>query len=871
MSLRQRQWLGVFIFALMFGHVSVNAYSSWVRLERLSGSYDGWIAEVRPNGKAEILSIDPTGPATALRPGDEFVSLNGVTLQDDKTVLNYSLRMPRGTRYTMIVLRGGQPLEFQLSTTAQPVIRWVGPITDVLVQLLFLLTGLVVFLLKSTDRQAWLLALMLCTFTGLFNNDVPPLPATFLLVTSVARIVGLVFLPIFFHFFLIFPDRSPLLNRFPRLEQWLYAPFCLIIPWFTLSRLQQVLRTQNGLDDVIRSSWLQKYSWFGLIALGVGMSYLIAGLCAMLVSYKKADVSGRRKLTVILAGSGAGTLNLLLLVTWESFFQRKYPNAKNWLEPALKFTLPLIPLSFAYAIIRHRVIPVSLIIRRGVRYLLVSRGSIVLHIGLAAVVMFFVMDAFFRQMPSLSGRTVGVISAVVGIVVWNLNYWFHRRVFAPAINRRFFRQSYDAQQIISDLTNELRAVTSLPHLLELFSIKIQSALKTENVTVFLRDETSSDYQSYFSSDYNSAEDKAVINPRDCRLPRDGQVAALLADLAAPYDVELKTIDDWQDLRTLSEVKSSLLLPLATKDELLGIVSLGPRLGDLPFSSEDKKLLTSVAGPTTFAIENARLVERMITEARRREEIEAENQQRAKELEEARQLQISMLPKTIPSLPNLEIAAFMKTATEVGGDYYDFHLLDDGTLTVAVGDATGHGLKAGTMVTAMKSLFHCFAREPELVPVLNQSSRVLKAMNLRSLFMGLTMAKLRGNELKLSCAGMPPVFVYRKRIGQIEEVSIQAMPLGSVTSYQYRERVLSLETGDVVVMMSDGLPERFNPEGEMFDYDRVRDVLIEVAEKSPQEIVEHLSSAGDVWAAGLPQDDDVTLVVLKLKWAGEKEE
>ncbi|MBS1791294.1 MAG: SpoIIE family protein phosphatase [Acidobacteria bacterium] len=105
-----------------------------------------------------------------------------------------------------------------------------------------------------------------------------------------------------------------------------------------------------------------------------------------------------------------------------------------------------------------------------------------------------------------------------------------------------------------------------------------------------------------------------------------------------------------------------------------------------------------------------------------------------------------------------------TAAEVGGDYYDFHLLDDGTLTVAVGDATGHGLKAGTMVTAMKSLFHCFAREPELAPVLNQSSRVLKAMNLRSLFMGLTMAKLRGNELKLSCAGMLPVFIYRKRLG-----------------------------------------------------------------------------------------------------------
>ncbi|MBS1791293.1 MAG: serine/threonine-protein phosphatase [Acidobacteria bacterium] len=97
-----------------------------------------------------------------------------------------------------------------------------------------------------------------------------------------------------------------------------------------------------------------------------------------------------------------------------------------------------------------------------------------------------------------------------------------------------------------------------------------------------------------------------------------------------------------------------------------------------------------------------------------------------------------------------------------------------------------------------------------------------------------------------------------------------MPLGSVTSYEYRERAVILETGDVVVMMSDGLPERFNREGEMFDYDRVRDALVEVAKTSPQEIVEHLTKAGDIWAAGLPQDDDVTLVVLKLKNVGEEE-
>ena len=90
-------------------------------------------------------------------------------------------------------------------------------------------------------------------------------------------------------------------------------------------------------------------------------------------------------------------------------------------------------------------------------------------------------------------------------------------------------------------------------------------------------------------------------------------------------------------------------------------------------------------------------------------VEAENERRAKELEEARQLQLSMLPKKLPNIEGLEIAAYMKPATEVGGDYYDFHVGEDGTLTVAVGDATGHGLKAGSVVTATKSLFNAFAK------------------------------------------------------------------------------------------------------------------------------------------------------------------
>lgn len=265
--------------------------------------------------------------------------------------------------------------------------------------------------------------------------------------------------------------------------------------------------------------------------------------------------------------------------------------------------------------------------------------------------------------------------------------------------------------------------------------------------------------------------------------------------------------------------------------------------------------------------SARQLEHERTEAELRlkhEQERAENERRARELEEARGLQLSMLPKEVPRHPFLDIAAYMKPATEVGGDYYDFHVAADGTLTVVVGDATGHGLKAGTVVTATKSLFNAFADEPDIRTFFWQSSRAIKAMNLRGMFMALLMLKVEGRAVRVSAAGMPPLLVYRAVSGEVEEILIKGVPLGSVVSFPYKQLELTLSAGDTVVLMSDGFPERFNLAGEMLEYDKARGVLAQVARLTPDEIIARFVQEGETWADGQPQDDDVTFVVLQVK-------
>ena len=245
-------------------------------------------------------------------------------------------------------------------------------------------------------------------------------------------------------------------------------------------------------------------------------------------------------------------------------------------------------------------------------------------------------------------------------------------------------------------------------------------------------------------------------------------------------------------------------------------------------------------------------------------IQAENDRKSQELEEARQLQLSMLPKELPQLPNLDIAVYMQTATEVGGDYYDFHVGLDGTLTVVIGDATGHGMKAGTMVTAAKSLFNSYAPNPDILFSFKEITRCIKQLNMGKMSMCMTMLKIKGDKMQISTAGMPPSFIFRRDTRVVEEHLFKAMPLGTMEKFPYEIKDTTLKPGDTILLMSDGLPELTNDKDEMYGYKRIRNGFEDVAEKEPAEIISYLKNEGAGWVNNADPDDDVTFVVIKVK-------
>lgn len=245
-------------------------------------------------------------------------------------------------------------------------------------------------------------------------------------------------------------------------------------------------------------------------------------------------------------------------------------------------------------------------------------------------------------------------------------------------------------------------------------------------------------------------------------------------------------------------------------------------------------------------------------------IQVENDRKSKELEDARQLQLAMLPRELPKLPHLEIAVYMKTATEVGGDYYDFNVDDNETLTVVVGDATGHGMMSGMMVSIMKSFFIADRNTLELKNFFDSSNKSIKDMQLGRLMMACLGVQITTEKILATNAGMPPLLIYRKQSNIVEEIMINGMPLGAMKNFPYEIREAEILSGDTLLLLSDGLPELKNEKNEQYGYDKVKAEFASIAEKSLDEIVEHLKSSASEWISGIEPDDDITFVVIKIR-------
>jgi serine phosphatase RsbU (regulator of sigma subunit) len=258
------------------------------------------------------------------------------------------------------------------------------------------------------------------------------------------------------------------------------------------------------------------------------------------------------------------------------------------------------------------------------------------------------------------------------------------------------------------------------------------------------------------------------------------------------------------------------------------------------------------------VEHFEVGENLVQEIHERELVE-------QELRVARTIQQASLPKEVPQLQGWQISPYYRPAREVGGDFYDFHLLPEGRLGLVVGDATGKGVPAALVMSTTCGMLQLAAQALDSSSpgeVLERVNETLLACIPLNVFVTCFYAILDPKKASLSYANAGHDLPYLRHGGDCEELRARGMPLGLMSKMSYEEREVSLTEGDSVLFYSDGLVEAHDPKGEMFGFPRLRALLAEHAEEERslgEVLLEELYSfVGEGWE----QEDDITLLTLR---------
>jgi hypothetical protein len=605
---------GFIIFGLLFALMLACSIATAYLLLGTSyaSSFSGWSYRVQ-DGRVYVTTIDPRGP-TELQPADEIIEFNGKDVRNGTALREFFSLADAGARYELVLVRNGQSQRVSLSTLPLSGVLWLNVFAaTILIPFFFQATGLTIFLLRPHDRQALLLSL---TFAAIsVTGTAITLPFTFYwlkLLLGLGATLASLSSTTGFHFTEIFPEYSRLLKRFPRFELLPYVPSLLVVlpgralfNWWLISNPTRA-------HEFARSPFFRAGT--ALILL-----YVAGSLLMLLMKYRYANEVSRRKLRVMLAGTIVGASPVLVLSA--SALLGIASMGTHWAQVSLLETLAmlLIPISFAYAIVRHQVIPVSIIVRRSVQYLLAKNAlQVLLALPILGVVISIVANPNRSVAEILLRNSFHFYLLAVAAIAVGL---FFRKHLTSWIDRKFFREQYDQDRILRELADDIKNHDSVAEMSRMVSQRVDAALHPERVYLFYRQEERRDLSLGYSS--GGTEEELHI-PEEFELLRfmEYQGGAQEFPFATKINLPQKE-KDW-----LAQLGTTLIVPMTGLDKgLTGLFLLGRKKSEVPYTATDRRLLETVADQIALVYENVRLKERVDRERRIKHEVLARVEER----------------------------------------------------------------------------------------------------------------------------------------------------------------------------------------------------------------------------------------------------
>ena len=660
-------------------------------------------------------------------------------------------------------------------------------------------------------------------------------------------------------FSIYFPVRSRTDRRLPWIKWVIIVPQIAAVPVFFFLEYGLLYHTR----------FIQPYlSAFdaleiaGNVFAAISVSIFITAVVVKLFTVPAPDA--RRRLGVVAVGSLLGLTPVLILLI-NATFSVKTPMqmAPSWALITVAILFGFFPLSLAYTVIVQRALDLRIILRQGTRYAF-ARGTLIV----LQIIVFVFLGFRLVHLIHHSGRSAQLIAPVLFVITALFLRLRIARPLSQWLDRRFFREAYSVDQVLIDLSEQARTFTETEPLLRTITERIGQTLHVDRISFLLR------RGKLFHLQYAVG----VPNGDEIYLAENSSTVRALAIDRNPKRVFREHPDPWlalaapNEVWVLDELEAELLLPLPGRSNLIGVMALGPKRSEEPYSRSDRQLLSSVALQTGLAIENSALVHNLAEESAGRQRI-------TREIEIARQVQERLLPQLYPLVAGVDFAGFSRTAQEVGGDYYDFIPLENGRLGIAIGDVSGKGISSALLMASIRAALHglTFSGTLNLARVIEGLNRIIYDSSTSNRFVTFFFGEYDPVDRTLDYVNAghnAPVLLRPATPGadsycnpeapcEIQRLEVGGPVIGIFSEVRYEEARVQLQPYDVLIGFTDGISEAMKVDFEEWGEERMIASARTCTHHAARDIVTAVIASADQFTAGAAQNDDLSLVVLKV--------
>jgi len=657
------------------------------------------------------------------------------------------------------------------------------------------------------------------------------------------------FFPTLLLFAVLFPEPLPIYNRHKRLFQLAFIPhiFHIILVIFlnepekviSLVDFDTSLPIISIFVGIISSLLKLVAAFFGFLFSFhtrffslINLAYVMSSVYFLVIGYKRiSNPALKIQVKVVILGILTAVGLYVIGMIIPTILSLKLPQGTK--EILIVIALIVGPGSISWAIIKHRFLDIGLIARQSLVYTLTT----------AIVVGGYLL--IITQLSSLFFSTFGYQSKMLEILVVIILLLFFQPIYTQVddfVRRLFIRSRSDYRHLMEKFSKELITVFEVNRLSSIVSDTLNREMFIERTYFALRQENRDTY-------------KILGESREFSLEKE--ILVLLLEKQQPAFINnIKRLSREGFLvGHLTELKCHLLLPLTDKGEIIGVIATSSKVAGFRYTYEDITLLSVLANQVVVAINNAYLYAESLDKQRLEEELAV-----------ARQIQINLLPKSVPVHDKFQFAAFNHPSRQVGGDYYDFINLVDGRISIIVADVSGKGVGAALLGARLQAVLQIESRRNRPIELmLSGINDFLVESTSADKFITMFYAELDCDDGKFCfCnAGHNYPFVLKSN-NEIVYLKDGGLILGAFAGVEYQKSDVYLQKDDILVIFTDGLSESMNEQDEEFGEERLVNIVREARSKSAQFLCGHLIKNVRQFASDTAEVDDMTLVVIKGK-------